>query len=218
MGYPDPKVCAKYVQKLAKKNEQNPAEAKVLDLACGTGLVGKHLADAGFKNMQGLDISPNMLEEASNKCVYKELHEHTLNEPATFPDKFKNKFDFVTCAGLTNNNYMDYQLFEEMLLACKKGGYIVFSARFSYMGHFWYDKILKEMHDDGRWELVLTDTFFKYDKLDCISIGRFSKTPSKVFVFKKTQDELNIHMDKNDETVKNFIKSKTFVEIDDADE
>jgi len=159
-----------------------------------------------------------MLEEASNKCVYKELHEHTLNEPAEFPNKFKNKFDFLTCSGLVNNGYMDYQLFEEMLLSVKKGGYIIFTAQYSYMGHYWYDKIVKEMHEDGRWELITTDTFFKYDKLDCISIGKFSKTPSKVFVFKKTQEDMNIHMDKNDEVVTNFIRQKTVSQAADAEE
>lgn len=104
-----------------------------------------------------------MLEECSNKGVYKELFEQTLGTAHEFPDMFKNKFDFVTCAGLINNNHMDYLLFEEMLLAVKKGGFVVFSARFSYMGKYWYDPIIKEMHEDGRWTLLATETFFKYD-------------------------------------------------------
>lgn len=40
---------------------------------------------------------------------------------------------------------MDYLLFEEMLLSIKKGGYVVFAARFSYMGLYWYDQVIKEM-------------------------------------------------------------------------
>ena len=59
----------------------------------------------------------------------------------------------------------------------------VFAARFSYMGLYWYDQIIKEMQESGRWKLIATETFFKYDKLEEVSIGRFSKTPSKVFVF-----------------------------------
>lgn len=60
-----------------------------------------------------------MLEEAAVKGVYKELDEHELGQPEDFPEKYKNKFDYVTCAGLVNNNHMDYQLFEEMILSCK---------------------------------------------------------------------------------------------------
>jgi len=184
MGYPDPKFVAKFVHKLAKKNQQKPADVKVLDLGCGTGLIGKYLAPQGFKNIVGVDISPNMLEEASVKGVYSELHEHCLgDDPDQFPQQFKNQFDYVTCAGLINNNHMEYTLFEEMLLSVKKGGYCVFAARFSYMGLYWYDKIIKEMEDNSRWKLIATDTFFKYDKLECVSVGRFSRTPSKVFVF-----------------------------------
>lgn len=186
MGYPDPQYVANFVHKTAKKAGIEPSKANILDLACGTGLVGKYLSESGFRNIVGVDVSPNMLEEASNKCVYTELNEQTLCQPEDFPDRFKNKFDFVTCAGLINNNHMDYKLFEEMLLSVKKGGYIVFAARFSYMGHYWYDQVIKEMHEEKRWKLITTDTFFKYDKLDEVSIGRFSKTPCKVFVFQKT--------------------------------
>jgi hypothetical protein len=70
-----------------------------------------------------------------------------------------------------------------MLLSCKKGGYVIFAARYSFMGNYWYDKIIKEMQEQGRWTLVATEAFFKYDKLEEISIGRYSKTPCKVFVF-----------------------------------
>ena len=197
MGYPDPKFVANYVAKLARKDKMSIADVKVVDFACGTGLIGKYLHESGFKNTVGLDVSPNMLEEASNKGVYSELHEHTLCEPEDFPGQFKNKFDFVTCAGLINNNHMDYQLFEEMLLSIKKGGYAVFAARFSYMGLYWYDQIIKEMQESGRWKLIATETFFKYDKLEEVSIGRFSKTPSKVFVFQKLQDEITTTMKKD---------------------
>lgn len=157
-----------------------------MDLGCGTGLIGKYLSPSGYSNIVGLDISPGMLEECSKSGVYSELHEHTLGQdPNDLPMQFRNKFDYVVCSGLINNNYMDYLLFEEMMLSVKKGGYIVFSSRYSFMGKYWYDNIIKEMHDNGRWKLVATDTFFKYDKLECVSIGRFSKTPSKVFVFQK---------------------------------
>ena len=59
-----------------------------------------------------------MLEEAANKGVYKDLSEHQLGNPEDYTERFKNQFDFVTCAGLINNNHMDYLLFEEMLLGC----------------------------------------------------------------------------------------------------
>jgi len=105
-----------------------------------------------------------MLQEASDKCVYRDLTEHTLGEnPDDLPQRFKNQHDFVTCSGLINNNHQNYLIFEEMLLSCKKGGYVIFAARYSMMGKYWYDNIIKEMQEQGRWTLVATEAFFKYD-------------------------------------------------------
>jgi len=39
-----------------------PAEARVLDLGCGSGLVGKALREQGYTRLEGLDLSPGMLE------------------------------------------------------------------------------------------------------------------------------------------------------------
>jgi len=105
-----------------------------------------------------------------------------LNNPDDFPQKWKNKFDVVTCSGLINNNYMDYRLFEEMLLSIRKGGYAIFAARFSFIGEYWYDEEINLMEKEGRWKLIETESFFKYDKIED-SVGRFSKTPCKVFVY-----------------------------------
>jgi hypothetical protein len=58
---------------------------------------------------------------------------------------------------------MDYRLFEEMLLSAKKGGIIVFAARFSYVGEYWYEEIINTMAKDGRWEFLKSEAFFKYD-------------------------------------------------------
>lgn len=44
MGYPDPKYVADYVVKFAKKNKLD-SNAKIMDLACGTGLIGQYLSE-----------------------------------------------------------------------------------------------------------------------------------------------------------------------------
>ncbi|WP_191085146.1 methyltransferase domain-containing protein [Roseococcus microcysteis] len=45
----------------------------VLDLGCGTGLMGATLHDMLGGRLVGVDLSPRMLEEARAKCVYTEL-------------------------------------------------------------------------------------------------------------------------------------------------
>mmetsp|Transcript_36466 Transcript_36466/g.55981 ORF Transcript_36466/g.55981 Transcript_36466/m.55981 type:complete len:83 (-) Transcript_36466:360-608(-) len=82
-----------------------------------------------------------MLAEAKHRGVYKKLEEVLLCQTEfynTFPAHLRGKYDFVTAAGLINNNHMDEKLFEQMLMACKNNGYIVFASRFSYLGDYWY--------------------------------------------------------------------------------
>ena len=64
-----------------------------------------------------------------------------------FPQVLKNQYDIVTVAGLVNNNHMDYRLFEEMILAAKQNGLIIFAARNSFIGEYWYSDVCQEMVD-----------------------------------------------------------------------
>merc|ERR1711964_327653 len=98
----------------------------------------------------------------------------------TFPIHLRKKYDFVAAAGLVINNYMDETLFEEMLLSLKNGGIMVFTARFSYLGNYWYDAKLEALEKLGRIKALGCEEFFKYTNLKQ-SVGKFHKTPVKVF-------------------------------------
>ena len=90
-------------------------------------------------------------------------------------------------AGLLTNNYMDERLFELMMTVAKKNALIVFAARFSYIGEHWYDDVLANLKSASRLKQIETEDFFKYDRI-VASIGRFSRTPSRVFVFENLMD------------------------------
>lgn len=143
LGYPDPRKVAEKVEKYAKLRGLDKATCKILDVACGTGLIGKYLAEKGFKNISGLDISPNMLDQARSKKVYDELLEHDIDEIGEFPPRWNNAFDFVVGSGIVNSNNMDERLFETFMRGCKKDGNIIFASRFSYIGDYWYDEAVE---------------------------------------------------------------------------
>ena len=119
---------------LAEQRGLSKETCRVLDLGCGTGLVGEALARKGFKNIVGLDISPEMIKQAATKGVYAQFIEHDLTQPDQFPAELRNSFDLVCGAGIVNNNHMDESLFEHIMVAAKKSGLIVFASRFSYIG------------------------------------------------------------------------------------
>ena len=70
LGNPDPAKVAEMVEKHASLRSLNKADCRILDLGCGTGLVGEELEARGFGNIVGLDISPAMIDQADAKAVY----------------------------------------------------------------------------------------------------------------------------------------------------
>ena len=46
---------------------------KILDAGAGTGMIGEMLVKQGYTNIDALDISQNMLNEAKKKNVYNRL-------------------------------------------------------------------------------------------------------------------------------------------------
>jgi len=77
-GYPDPEKVADAVADIAIHSGQELHESQILDFGCGTGLVGKALHDEGFRKIDGIDVSPNMIAEAKHRGVYQRLDEVLL--------------------------------------------------------------------------------------------------------------------------------------------
>ena len=73
----------------------NGSVESLLDLGCGTGLVGCAFADHHIKLVVGVDLSPKMLEQARIKDCYSELHTGDLLH---FLQQTKLRFDFFVAA------------------------------------------------------------------------------------------------------------------------
>ena len=69
---------------------------RVLDVACGTGLVGEHLAGLGYDCIDGADFSAEMLSRAAARKVYRDLWQHDF----TRPKQLDRAYDALICVGL----------------------------------------------------------------------------------------------------------------------
>lgn len=50
------------------------AAGRIIDLACGTGRIGVWLKSQGVKRVDGIDLTPEMLEQAKTKRVYENTY------------------------------------------------------------------------------------------------------------------------------------------------
>jgi SAM-dependent methyltransferase len=103
-----------------------PRDAHILDAACGTGLIGVHLKRYGFTHLEGLDISPGMLEVAGRKDAYEALLCAPLGEPLPYADAC---FDAFTVAGAFTPGHAPAESLDELVRITRPGGYGVFSLR-----------------------------------------------------------------------------------------
>jgi predicted TPR repeat methyltransferase len=159
-GWHDPLKCAE----LAKTCVGDAVEAAhVLDMGCGTGLVGQYLVERGFKTIVGIDASAGMIEKARTKNTYTDFHELFLGRPDTFPEHFHGKFDVITASGILAEGHLDNRVFDEMLLALKTGGYAIFATRTMYLTQYDYISKITELTNASKWKLVEELTFDRYD-------------------------------------------------------
>jgi predicted TPR repeat methyltransferase len=158
------------------------ATAQVLDMGCGTGLVGQYLKERGFLNVVGVDASKGMLDKATEKRVYSELVELFLGKPETFPKELRNRFDAITASGILAEGHLDNSIFDEMMLSLKTGGFAVFATRTMYLTQYDYASKIEALTTTGIWKLIKEITFDRYDQLE-VEVGRFKKVEVKAFVF-----------------------------------
>lgn len=106
---------------------------KIMDLGCGTGLVGDHFVDIA-KYLIGVDLSPGMLEKAKEKDVYQELHHKELTKVLK---SHKGDLDLAVSADVFIYVGDLDNVFEECANALRDGGFLAFTTEaFSGEGFF----------------------------------------------------------------------------------
>merc|ERR1712113_1089327 len=68
-GYTMPEDCAKILKKYCPASRVKTY--KVLDAGAGDGLSGKAIADLGFEDVTGSDLSPELVKIAEQRKIYK---------------------------------------------------------------------------------------------------------------------------------------------------
>lgn len=128
LNYLGPKNLVKKLTNYLNTNNINTInKLKILDFGCGTGLLGLELNNTiRNKDIDGIDISENMIRESEKKNIYGNIWNIDL---------FKNKlnidfkYDIIVSCGVFLEGHVSFEMIDILVNYLKKGGIICFSVR-----------------------------------------------------------------------------------------
>ena len=135
------------VKELEDKN------AEMIDIGCGTGLVGEHLKAFGFKNFDGIDISEKMLEIAKTRG-YRKLLLGSLNKDLPI---YNNTYDVTFCVGVFTHGHVKSDRVSELLRITKPGGLICFTVNEGVYEEYGFKTTIYQYEKEKKWDVLFLD-------------------------------------------------------------
>ena len=97
----------------------------IFDVGCGTGLSGLALSTAGYQNIDGSDVSPEMVDKARQlDGVYRQLDVVSLDNPFPFEN---GTYDVITAMGVIADQHAPPETITNLLGKISKDGLLIFS-------------------------------------------------------------------------------------------
>jgi SAM-dependent methyltransferase len=125
--------------------------SRVLDAACGSGLTGTAMRNLGYLRVDGIDISPRLLEIAERTGAYSRVLRVDMQQyPFPFED---GEYDAVMFIGALTY-FETNDVLRELCRVVHPGGHVVFSQRDDIMRERRYDQQLLALEQEGLWRRV----------------------------------------------------------------
>jgi predicted TPR repeat methyltransferase len=123
---------------------------RVVDLGCGTGLVGAELIRLGFCTIDGLDISQRMRDLARAKAVYRRLLPGDLTSRTSIAD---GEYEAAICVGSFAPGHLGPSSLAEIARCVAPGGVIVIFMNGVHFVADNYAAYLDALADSGVWQI-----------------------------------------------------------------
>ncbi|CAH3152910.1 unnamed protein product [Porites lobata] len=158
LGYKGHVLCVEAFNKAMRSKDIFPEankDIKILDAGAGTGIIGEMLVQQGYRNIDALDISEEMLNLAKQRNVYKRYICAALSD-VPIDDIQTGEYDVTLCAGTIVYGQAKPIALDECVRHVRPGGLFIFSIRADSFDpvELGYRTKFEEMEKAGRWSLV----------------------------------------------------------------
>jgi len=123
---------------------------KIIDVGCGTGLVGLELKKLGYTHFDGIDISKEMIDIAKDRG-YRSLFIGNLNESLPLES---NSYDAALCVGVFTHGHVGPSRLKELTRIIKSQGLVCFTVNEDVYESYGFDEVIKRLESENVWELL----------------------------------------------------------------
>lgn len=146
-GYATPGRCA-----AALADVTDDLKPPILDFGCGTGLSGLALSLTGFRTIDGIDLSAEMLAQAREKNVYREMHHVDANT-----DVAPGAYGAIAAIGVIGSGAAPIEVLDRLMHALPRSGRLVFSFNDHTLEDPVYEARIAEWTDCGAARLLFRE-------------------------------------------------------------
>lgn len=184
LSYEIPALMRQTVDAMADGPETFP---RVLDLGCGTGMVAENFQDKAGE-IDGVDLSPKMLEQAETKSVYANLYLADVLDFLEGPDVRPTGYDLI----VSGDTFIYIGKLDGVFAAARRaltnGGLFVFSVERLEDGEFKLlpssrysqsDAYIEKLAEENRFEIICLEPVV-------VRIEKEAPIPGRIFVLRAT--------------------------------
>lgn len=141
LGYTSPTTIAQLLSQ-----HLSDSDAAVFDVGCGTGLTCVYLAEKGYRNLDGIDLSPDMVRVARQRGIYRELLVGDVNQRLEREDA---SYDGVISSGTFTHGHVGPEPLDEIFRILKPGGILACTVHVDLWESMGFRAKLDRLVDSG---------------------------------------------------------------------
>lgn len=163
-AYAAPRIMVELLQQALQEQGKTAVSLEVADVGCGTGLVGTLLHQAGFRHIDGMDLSPAMVDLAAKLGVYRQL-QGNVDMTQSLNPAWREAYDVVLCCGMFTLGHVPPETLRPLCAMTRPTGLILISTRTGYYDASNYQAINDQFIAGGTVKLqqVLRDAPYTND-------------------------------------------------------